>query len=309
MRAFVLPHAGADLPQFADVPPPTPADDELLVRVKAVGVGIHDSYFLPPNATYPYPIGIEAAGTIERVGPLVSAHHRGHRVAFVSSMQPKGGTWAELVAVKADSLIVSVPATMGFVEAAALPVAGNTALRALQALGPAQGSLFIAGGSGAIGTLAIQLAVRQGWRVAASASEANHDYLRSLGAELAVDYRDPSGPARVLEWMPAGVDAAIAVPPSTSTGSLGVVRDGGHLISISGDRLVSERGVTVQVVPHTGNVRDELGRLMADVATGAVRVEIEQVLSFEDAGAALAKVSTRHARGKIVLQLDATSGH
>ncbi|MDN5768068.1 MAG: NADP-dependent oxidoreductase [Humibacillus sp.] len=309
MRAFVLPHAGADLPQLADVPPPAIADDELLVRVQAVGVGIHDSYFLPANATYPYPIGIEAAGIIEGVGPLVSAHHRGDRVAFVSSMQPKGGTWAELVAVRADSLIVAIPATMGFVEAAALPVAGNTALRALQALGPAQGSLFIAGGSGAIGTLAVQLAVRQGWEVAASASDTNHDYLRSLGAELAVDYRDPSWSARVLEWMPAGVDAAIAVPPSTSTGSLGVVRDGGHLISISGDRLASERGVTVQVVPHTGDVRDELGRLMADVAAGAVRVEIEQVLSFEDAGSALAKVSTRHARGKIVLQLDPTSGH
>ncbi len=227
MRAFVLPHAGADMPRLADVAPPTPSDDELLVRVKAVGVGIHDSCFLPGDATYPYPIGIEAAGIIETAGSLASAHHPGDRIAFVSSMQPKGGTWAELVAVKADSLIVAIPATMGFVEAAALPVAGNTALRALQALGPAHGSLFIAGGSGAIGTLAIQLADRQGWQVAASASEGNHDYLLSLGAELAVDYRNPSWPARVLQWMPAGVDAAIAVPPTPSTGSLGVVRDGG----------------------------------------------------------------------------------
>ncbi len=196
---------------------------------------------------------------------------------------------------------------MSFVEAAALPVAGNTVLRALRALRPSgpAGSLFIAGGSGAIGTLAIQLAVRRGWRVAASASEGNRDYLRSLGAELAVDYRDPGWAARVLQWMPGGVDAAIAVHPDTSTGSLGVVRDGGALISISGDRLEPERGIVVQVVPHSADVGDELGRLMLDVAAGEVRVEIERVLAFEDARAALAKVATRHARGKIVLQLDA----
>ncbi len=309
MRAFVLPYAGADTPQFAEVAAPTTSADELLVRVKAVGVGIHDSYFLPGNATYPYPIGIEGSGVVETAGPAVAAHHPGDRVAFVSSMQPKGGTWAEFVAVRAGSLIVAIPASMSFVEAAALPVAGNTVLRALRALGPAPGSLFIAGGSGAIGTLAIQLAVRQGWRVAASASEGNHDYLLSLGAELAVDYRDPSWPARVRHAMPGGVDAAIAVQPNTSSASLGVVRDGGAVISISGDQLASERGVRTQVVPHTGDVRDELGRLMLDVAAGAVRVEIERVFSFEDAGAALEKVATRHARGKIVLQLDAASVH
>ncbi|OFE15436.1 quinone oxidoreductase [Humibacillus sp. DSM 29435] len=305
MKAFVLPYAGAELPQLAEVAPPATSADELLVRVKAVGVGIHDSYFLPGDATYPYPIGIEAAGVVETAGLAVTAHHPGDRVAFVSSMQPKGGTWAEFVAVRADSLIVSVPETMSFVEAAALPVAGNTVLRALRALGPAAGSLFIAGGSGAIGTLAIQLAVRRGWRVAASASEGNRDYLRSLGAELAVDYRDPCWAAQVLRWMPGGVDAAIAVQPDTSTGSLGVVRDGGGLISISGDRLEPERGIVVQVVPHSADVGDELSRLMLDVAAGEVRVEIEQVLAFEDAGEALAKVATRHARGKIVLQLDA----
>ncbi len=68
--------------------------------------------------------------------------------------------------------------------------------------------------------------------------------------------------------------------------------------------MTAERGVTVQVVPHSADVRDELSRLLLDVAAGAVRVEIEQVLSFEDAGRALEKVATRHARGKIVLQLD-----
>ena len=106
------------------------------------------SYFLPGNATDPYPIGIEGSGVVETAGPAVAAHHPGDRVAFVSSMQPKGGTWAEFVAVRAGSLIVAIPASMSFVEAAALPVAGNTVLRALRALGPAPGSLFIAADTG-----------------------------------------------------------------------------------------------------------------------------------------------------------------
>lgn len=156
MRAFVKVRADADEIEPAEVAIPQIDDDELLVRVEAVGVGVHDAYFLPSDAPYPLPIGIEAAGVVEQVGSAVRAHRPGDRIAFVSAMQPKGGTWAEYAAVRANSLIVSVPANLGFVEAAAVPVAGNTALRAVNALGdrPAGGSLFVAGGSGAIGTLA-----------------------------------------------------------------------------------------------------------------------------------------------------------
>lgn len=305
MRAFVQPRAGIDAVQRADVPMPRIDDDELLVRIQAVGVGIQDSYFLPGNAHYPYPIGIEAAGVVEQVGARVGVHRPGDRIALVSSMQPKGGTWAEYAAVRGDALIVSVPTGMDIAQAAAVPMAGNTVLRALQDLAsvPAGGSLFIAGSSGAIGTLAIQIASKRGWRVAASASAPNHDYLRSLGAELAVDYHDPSWGAQVRSWLPGGVDAAIAVQPGTATDSLGVVRDGGRLITISGDRPAAERGVQVAMVSHEVDVRDELEQLMADVATQRIRVVIERVYPFEDALAALAKVQSRHARGKQVLRV------
>ncbi len=305
MRAFVSPHAGATTIEPAEIPVPQVDDDEMLVAVRAVGVGIHDSYFLPSNAQYPFPIGIEAAGVVEQTGSRVSNHRVGDRIAFVSSMQLKGGTWAEFAAVRADSLIVAIPPGMDFVAAAAVPVAGNTALRALHPLGavPAGGSLFIAGGSGAVGTVAIQLARRQGWRVAASASERNHDFLRSLGAEITVDYRDPGWPGQIRAWAPDGVDAAIAVQPGTTADSLSVVRDGGRLITVSGDRLVADRGIRVEMIPHDVDVRDQLTQLMTEIAVGQVRVEIERIYPFEEAPAALAKVQTRHARGKIVLRL------
>lgn len=305
MKAFVIPQSGAHAVEPAEVPVPKIDGDELLVRVRAIGVGIHDSYFLPRDARYPYPIGIEAAGVIEEIGSAVRGYRPSDRIAFVSSMQPKGGTWAEFVAVKAESLIFSIPAGMDFAEAAAVPVAGNTILKAFRVLAavPAVGSLFIAGGSGAIGTFAIQLARRRGWRVAASASEPNHDYLLSLGAEKAVDYHNPNWTGEVLQWMPGGVDAVVAVQPGTSSDCLAVLKDGGSLVSVSGDALVSGRGIQMTGIPYQADVRDELVRLVAEIAAGKVHVELERVYPFEEALAALAKVRTRRARGKVVLRL------
>lgn len=305
MKAFVLPHAGSESVKAAEVPQPTPSGDELLVQVHAIGVGIHDSYFLPSDADYPYPIGIEAAGVVHSVGASVSGFAPGDRIAFVSSMQPKGGTWAEYVAVKANSLIIPLPGGFDFVKAATLPVAGNTILKAFRSLDtPApESTLFIAGGSGAIGTLAIQLARRAGWRVAASASPSNHEFMRSLGAECVVDYNDERWPEQVREWAAGGVTAAIAIPPGTAAPSLAVVHDGGQLIAISGDDITTERGVRYGGVPYQFDVRDELAQLMTDVARGDLHLEIENVYPFENALDALAKVQTRRARGKSVIQL------
>ena len=306
MKAFVIPQAGEVTVEAAVMPRPRIDDDELLVRVKAVGVGIHDTYFLPADASYPYPIGIEAAGVVQEVGSAVSGHRPGDGIAFVRSLQPKGGTWAEFVAVKASSLIMEVPADLDFVTAAALPVAGNTILRAFHALAdlPAGATLFIAGASGAIGTLAIQLASRRGLRVAASASTANHDYMISLGAEKVVDYRDMGWQNQVREWMPGGVDAAIAVQPGTSATSMSVVRDGGQLVTISGDQVLSERGVRMVGIPYHVDVRKELAQLIAEAASGVIHVELERVYPFDEALSALAKVRTRSARGKSVLSLE-----
>lgn len=306
MKAFVIHTPGAELVEYTDIPVPTIDDDELLVRISAVGVGIHDSYFLPSDASYPFAMGIEAAGIVEVVGGAVAGFEPGERIAFVSSMQRKGGTWAEYAAVKASSLIMPLPGGLDFATAAALPVAGNTALRAFSALAeiPSGGSVFIAGGSGAIGTLAIQLASQRGWRVAASASETNQSYLQSLGAEKVVDYNDEHWPEQILEWMPLGVDGAIAVQPGTSFDSLRVVRDGGDLVTISNDAVETERGVRVSVVPFQADVRAELEQLFTDVVEGNIQVELEHVYPFQEALDALAKVQTRHARGKLVLSLE-----
>ncbi len=309
MQAFVIPGAQQGSVELAHVPLPQNGPDELLVRVLAVGVGIHDSYFLPPGISFPFPIGIEASGIIERVGTDVVGHRAGDHIAFVSAGQVKGGTWAEHTVVRADSLIVPVPTGMGFEQAAAVPVAGGTALRAFHSLPhlPAGSSIFVAGASGAVGTFIVQIARARGWQVAASASPPNHGYLSSLGVSRTVDYRDAEWPAAVRRWAPHGVDAALAIQPDTTGVSLEVVKDGGTVITISGDQVASTRGIRVEMPSHTVDVRDELSRLMDQIVAGELHLEIERVYPFEAALEALAKVQTRHARGKVVLSLAARS--
>lgn len=305
MRAIALKSPGGEKsPVLSTVPVPAIEDTEVLVRVRAVGVGLHDRWFIPSGANFPYPIGIEAAGIVQRVGSSVRGRHVGDRVMFTNSRQPKGGTWAEFTAVPEGSLI-DVPHELGFVDAAALPVAGGTALESMRSLDLNRAdTLFIAGASGAIGTLAIQLAVAAGVRVAASASSSNQQYLRSLGAEHAVDYRDPAWAARVRQWAPDGVDAALAIQPGTAAPSLPVIKDGGRLVTVSGDHVTPERHITVEQIGHHAETAPALSALAVDAAAGRIRVVVERTYPLDRGVAALEKTETRHARGKVVLTLD-----
>lgn len=287
-----------------DVPVPEIQDDEYLIRVCAIGVGIHDGYFLPEKMEYPYPIGIEAAGIIEEVGSQADGFTAGERVAFINMMHPKGGTWAEYAAVSKDALILKIPDEMLFTTAAAIPVAGNTILKAFQALPLERGdSLFIAGASGAIGTFAIQLAKKRGIHVASSASLKNHEYMRGLGADLTVDYHDSDWPEQVKEWRPDGVDAAIAIQPDTGKASMDVVKDSGVIVAISDYQLSGERNISIPSIHEQADIKQELIAMINQIAKKEIQLTIEKVYPFEEALDALHKTMTRRARGKVVIDL------
>lgn len=304
MRAIAKLDAQSDLIQMTKVPVPEVGERELLIRVHAIGVGIHDGYFFPKSVSYPYPIGIEAAGTIESMGSKVSKFKVGDAVTFISSMQSKGGAWAEFAVVNESSLIVRIPTGMSFTQAAAVPVAGSTALKAFHALQLKSGaSLFLAGASGAIGSFAIQHAVGLGCVVASSASAKNQDYMSLLGATKTVDYAGPQWAAQIKEWMPTGVDAAIAIQPGTARSCLSLVKDGGQVVAVSGDQLESERGIRIHQIPHDVDIVPEFEKLMQQIANKNVKLEIEKVYPFDDALNALKKAQTRHARGKLVIEL------
>ncbi|MGO1470154.1 MAG: alcohol dehydrogenase catalytic domain-containing protein [Tissierella sp.] len=123
-------------------------NDEILVKVKAIGVGIQDGYFFPKEIHFPYPIGMEGAGIVEKIGKNVIDFKERERVAFVGVTEPKGGSYAEYMVLGKDSLVVPIPDEMSFIEAAAIPVSGNTMIKAIKALElKPDDTLFIAGAS------------------------------------------------------------------------------------------------------------------------------------------------------------------
>jgi NADPH:quinone reductase-like Zn-dependent oxidoreductase len=201
-------------------------------------------------------------------------------------------------------LILPIPDTTTFEQAAAFPVVGNTMLKALVGAGLHPGeTLFIAGGAGALGSMLIQLAVARGYTVVASASKQNHNYMKSLGATQVVDYRDPDWQAQVRTLYPAGVDAAIAIHPGTPVAVQPVVKDGGVLVAVSGDTVATERGIVLKGVYNDIDVSSELVDLLAQVNDGRITQALSNVYTLGEALAALNQVQTRHTRGKLVLSL------
>lgn len=188
MIAFVKQNRESNNFVLMEVPIPEIAEHEILVQVKAIGVGIQDGYFFPQNMLFPYPIGIEGAGIIKKTGKQVVDFQVGDKVAFISVLEPKGGGYAEFAVLGRNSVIEPIPIGMSFSEAAAMTVAGNAITKVFKTLDLKPGdTLFIAGASGANGTFAIQLAKELGCIIAASASEINHDYLKSLGVTKTMD--------------------------------------------------------------------------------------------------------------------------
>lgn len=304
MKAIVKQNRESDKLILTEIPIPKIDDHEIFVRVKAIGVGIQDGYFFPQNMEFPYPIGMEGSGVIEKVGKDVVDFKEGDKVAFVGVSEPKGGSYAEYMVLGKNSLVVPIPNGMSFIEAAAIPVSGNTMIKVIKALelNP-DDSLFIAGASGSNGTFAIQLAKDIGCNISASASKKNHDYMKSLGVTKAVDYHDANWIEQVLDWMPGGVDAAIAIQPNTSISSMKVVKDGGKVISVSGDQFATERNITSVYFPYKMDVKEELISIMDKIASGDINLTIEIVYDFEDGLDALEKVRTRRARGKTIIEI------
>ncbi len=304
MRAFVRVASQDQVVMEADIEAPVADRGEVLIAMRAFGVGIHDRYFIPPEGPFPYTIGIEGAGVVERLGADVHGLQVGDRVMVAVSMSPKGGTWAEYVAVGQHDVTL-IPDAVDYPTAAGFPVAGRSAVDSLHSLQVSEGdTLFVAGASGAIGTLVVQMAARLGVRVIGSASAVNHEYLRTLGVEAGVDYHAADWPAQVRDWAAGGVDTALAIQPGTGVGAQEVVRDGGRVVTVSGDAatVVAERGISVAQFEHPGDAgRADMQQLLDDIATGQVRLVLEHIYPFGEALTALEKTETRHARGKLVV--------
>lgn len=303
MKAYVRVSDQSEEVERIEVPIPIIEKNEVLINVKAFGVGIHDRYFIPSNVKFPFVIGAEGSGVIVKIGSEVFDFQKGDRVIFSSSMLAKGGSWAKYVAVPANCLI-HMPDTLDFEVGAALPVAGKTAMESIRALNLHKGdTLFVAGATGAIGSLVVQLATNLGIDVIGSASSKNQKYMQAIGAKKSVDYTNLNWKQEVKNWKPGGVEAALAIQKGTGKDSMDVVKKGGTLITVSGDKVHSDRGIFVKQFQHQLNIQEAIEKLVEEIDTGKVEVVISHVYPFEKALDALEKSETRHVRGKLIVSI------
>jgi NADPH:quinone reductase-like Zn-dependent oxidoreductase len=308
MKAMVIDaFGGLDKLRVAEVPDPTARRGEVVVRVQAAGVGIWDSLqrsgeFPVDDPTFPLILGAECAGTIETVGEDVEGLHVGD--AVYTYFFGKQGAYAEKVAVPADA-VAPKPERANFVEAAALPtdaITAHTALVDELHLAPGQ-TVYVAGGSGGVGTVAVQLARALGARVIASTSASNRDYVLALGADEVVDYTAGDPAAQVRALYPNGVDAALdAVGGESARTTIRTVKSGGRFAELTGED-VSAPNVTVAHIDSKPSA-ERLRAITALIDDRKLRAEIAQTFPLTEARAAQQLVESRHVRGKVVLRVE-----
>ena len=297
---------GIDSVQLGERPDPAPAAGQALIRVHGAGVGPWDVGFLSggfPGLALPFVPGQEIAGVVEAAGDGAGVRP-GERV--YASLFPAGGGFAELALASTDRL-APMPGRASFAEAAGLVIGAGTAHDGLFDRGLLQAgeTVLITAAAGGVGSAAVQIAAAIGARPLGVASASNHDYLRSLGASEVFDYHAGDWARQVRAVVPGGVDLLLdGAGGPTRDQALGAVRDGGRAIFIvlQGAPAQLERGITGEsFAAHVDRQRlEQLGRL---VDAGALRPQVDAVLPLERVREALARVASRHARGKTVLQI------
>jgi len=297
---------GIDSVELGELPNPEPAAGQALVRVRSAGVGLWDVGFLGggfPGIALPFVPGQEIAGVVEAAGDGVRVQP-GERVYAV--LFPAGGGFAELALASADQL-APMPARASFVEAAGLVISAGTAYEALVDRGrlKAGETVLITAAAGGVGSAAVQIAVAHGARVVGVASAGNHDYLLGLGASEVFDYHAADWVQQVRAAVPGGIDVLLdCAGGQTRDQAIGAVRDGGraYFIVLQSSPPQLERGITGESFAARGG-RQRLEELARLVDADKLRPQVEAVLPLDHAREALARVASRHTRGKIVLEI------
>lgn len=324
MHAIIIEETGGpEVLKYAEIDTPVPQPGELLIQVAYAGVNPADwknrQGFLAQYRpyTFPYIIGFDAAGVVAALGAGVTGFVVGDRV-FTPTNHGQGGqgSYAEYVLANADRTAL-IPPGLGFAEAAALPVAALTAWQGLFDRGGLQAgqAAMIHGGSGGLGSFAVQFARWAGARVAATCSTANVDYLQSLGVERVIDYRREDIASAVEAWAPGGLDYLMdAVGVSTLPNGLDLVRSGGTFVSIptltdDGDIPAAAAAGAARGVNRVFSTMDDIGCSATLQKIGELLVSGDIVLpplrefALRDAAEAHRVIQQGHNRGKMVLKV------
>ena len=332
MKAYILDRYGKKQPlRMGEMPDPVPTADEVLVEIHATGLNqldakIRDGAFKPVLPYKPpFVLGHDLAGTVVSVGQAVRAFKPGDEV-YARPRDGHIGTFAERIAVKQGDLALK-PANLSMEEAAAIPLVGLTVWQVLveRAKLKKGQKVLIHAGSGGVGTLAIQLAKHLGATVATTASAANADLVRSLGADVVIDYK-----TQEFSEMLSGYDVVLnSLDGKTLERSLRVLKPGGKLISISGPpdpafakaqglnivlrlllrvmsagirRKAKRAGVDYSFLFMQADGR-QLGQLTTLFEGGTLKPVIDHVFPFDRMDDAMAQLDKGGARGKLVVRM------
>ena len=306
MKAIVVhEYGGPEVLKYEDAPRPEPKENEVLVRVMAAGVNPVDAlirsgkYAKFFGTSLPLVPGYDIAGVVEKIGTKIAKLKVGDAV-YAYPMW--GGGYAEF-AVATDGEAALKPKSISFVEAAGVPLAALTAWQALIDVAKMDKgqTVLVHGGSGGVGSFAIQIAKARGAKVIATASTSNQDLLKQLGADVAIDYTKQK-----FEDVAKDVDVVLdSVGKDTLARSYGVVRKGGFIASLVAKPDQAEldkhgiRGAPISVKPNAS----ELAEITKLIDEKKIKPIVSQVLPLTEAVKAQEQAATHHTRGKIVLKI------
>ena len=303
--AYMLKFGGPEVLQYGDVPDPVAKPGQVLVAIHAASVNAADWRLRAGQyasaVEFPYVPGRDFSGVVSALGQGVSDFAVGDPVFGVCDVG-HDGAYAEKIAI-ASAIVARKPESLSHLECAALALTGLTALVSLEdTLHLKSGeTILIQGGAGGVAGFAIQLARHLGARVITTASAANHDYVRKLGADQVIDYKTQDF-AKVV----SGCDAVFdTVGGDVTTRSFEVLRAGGRAAFIASGNAApaSPRTDVVSLRPKVGRDRVHLERVVDLVTKGAVRVPEITTYPLSDAAAAHAVSEARHLRGKLVFKV------
>ena len=332
MKAFIIDRYGKNVSgRIGEMPEPAVQDDDVLVQVHAAGVNALDvkirsgefKMILPYKV--PLVLGNDVAGTVIKVGAQVSRFKPGDEV-YARPDQNRIGTFAEFIAIKQSS-VARKPLNLSMEEAASVPLVALTAWQVLvetAKLKPGQ-KVLIHAGSGGVGSVAIQLAKHLGAYVATTTSTANVAWVKALGADVVIDYKQQDFANELRDY-----DVVLnSLGKRELSKSLSVLKPGGQLISISGPptpEFAVDQGLSWPLKQVLGllsrSIRKQAGQrgirysfvfMRADgqqlneittlIESGAITPVVEQVFAFEETAAALAYVESGRAKGKLVVRM------
>jgi NADPH:quinone reductase-like Zn-dependent oxidoreductase len=295
---------GPEVLQVDEIEMPRPGPEEVLVRVLAAGVGPWDAHLRAGGWTgsLPYIPGAEFAGVVEGGTGDFAAFDDG---APVYGYPGLSGCYAQYVTCPAEQL-APIPAGLNAVEAAAVPVAGLTALQGLSdVLRVSQGGrVLITAGAGGVGHFAVQIARALGAEVLATASPQHHEFLHRLGAAVVIDHTQPDWPDQVRDVTSGGAEQILACTAPTLDGASRAARDGAAIATpVHASEFPAAERVRWQ--PYDGKPSgSNLIRMAPWFDDQTLAVEIERRYFWQDAAEAHRAVEQGHTRGKIVLVVD-----